>query len=123
MPTPIQCIEIEGKQYVKLPASEYESLCGRAGEALALDESDLPPLPKPDKDGRFPALEYTRVALARDLIRDRKAAGLTQQQLGNLAGVRQETISRIESGKQSTSVQTIDRIEKALAKTKKRKGK
>ncbi|MCA9156280.1 MAG: helix-turn-helix transcriptional regulator [Planctomycetales bacterium] len=123
MPTSVQSIEIEGKQYVILPASDYESLCGRAGQSLALDESDLPPFPKPDKDGRFPALEYTRVSLARDLIRDRKAAGLTQRQLADLAGVRQETISRIESGKHSTSVRTIDRLEKGLAKANKRKGK
>jgi len=118
-----QHLEIDGKRYVLLPASEYDRLCATAGEAVALDESDLPPLPKPDKHGRFPALEYTRVALARDMIRDRKAAGLTQQQLADLAGVRQETISRVESGKHKPNVKTIDRLEKALAKALKKKGK
>ncbi len=122
MPT-TQHLEIEGKRYVLLPAADYEMLCGRAGEAIALDDSDLPPLPKPDKKGRFPALEYTRVSLARDLIRERKAAGLTQQQLADLAGVRQEMISRVESGNYRASVKTIDRLEKALAKALKKKGK
>lgn len=118
----IQHLEIDGKRYVLLPASDYETLCGRAGESLALDESDLPPLPKPDKKGRFPALEYTRVSIARDVIRERKAAGLTQQALADLAGLRQETISRVESGKVTASVKTINSIEKALKKTLAKKG-
>lgn len=79
-----------------------------------MSEIDLPPLPKSDKQGWFPALEYARIALARDLIRDRKATGLTQQHSANLAGTRQETISRIESGKHSASARTLDEIEKAL---------
>jgi hypothetical protein len=61
MPTQVQQLVIEGKSFVLLPATEYEKLCGRAGAAIALDESDLPPLPKPNRNGRFPALEYTRV--------------------------------------------------------------
>lgn len=118
----IQHLEIDGKRYVLLPASDYETLCGRAGESLALDESDLPPLPKPDRKGRFPALEYTRVSIARDVIRERKAAGLTQQALADLAGLRQETISRVESGKVTASVKTLNSIEKALKKTLAKKG-
>ncbi len=122
MPT-AQHLEIDGKRYVLLPATEYERLCGSAGEAVKTDESDLPPLPKPDKHGRFPALEYTRVALARDLIRDRKAAGLTQRQLADLAGVRQETISRVESGRYKANIKTVNKLEKALTKALRRKGK
>lgn len=76
----------------------YERLCAKASETVPLDDEGLPPLPKPDKQGRFPALEYARVSLARDVIRDRKAAGWTQQELADRAGTRQETISRIESG-------------------------
>ena len=125
MPVTTQHLDIDGKRYVLLPEADYESLCGRAGEAIALDESDLPPLPKPDKNGRFPALEYTRVSLARDMIRDRKAAHLSQQQLADLAGVRQETISRVESGKHTAHVKTVEKIDKALKKAlqRRRKGK
>ena len=57
----------------------------------------LPALPKSDANGRFPAIEYTRVSLARSLIRERTALGLTQQQLAKLAGVREETLSRLGS--------------------------
>jgi len=124
MPIVTQHIEIEGKQYVILPASDYEDLCGRAGEAVALDDSDLPPLPKPNRKGRFPAEEYARISLARDIIRDRKAANLTQTKLATLVGIRQETLSRIESGQQQPAVKTIEKIEKVLKKAiHNRKGK
>ena len=49
----------------------------------------LPALPKPDANGRFPAIEYTRVSLARNLIRDRKSVGLSQERL---AAMRHSTI-------------------------------
>jgi DNA-binding XRE family transcriptional regulator len=73
-----------------------------------------PILPLSDAMGRFPALEYARVSLARDIVRDRRAAGLTQQELADLAKTRQETISRIESGKYTASVKLIDRIDDVL---------
>lgn len=76
----------------------------------------LPPLPKPDKHGKFPALEYARLSLARDIIRDRRAARLTQRELADLVGTRQETISRIESGKQTASVKLVDKIDRVLQK-------
>jgi predicted transcriptional regulator len=85
---------------------------------------DLPALPKPDRQGRVPAIEFSRISLARDLIRQRQAARLSQQQLAELAGVRQETISRLESGKHSVTVKTYDKIflalERALAKRKRK---
>ncbi len=37
----------------------------------------------------------------------RKQKGLSQQELGKLAGFQQETISRIETGKSSMKLQTI----------------
>ena len=72
------------------------------------------------KSGRFPALEYTRVQFARNLIRERKALGLTQQALAELAGVRQETLSRLESRKHTISGKTVTKLEKALAAEQKR---
>lgn len=119
----LQRIEVAGQRFVLVPEGEFERLCGRASETVPLDDSNLPPLPKPDKNGNFPAVEYARVSLARDIIRDRRAAGLTQQELATLAGTRQETISRIESGRQTASVKLIDRIDAALKKTLNKTGK
>jgi DNA-binding XRE family transcriptional regulator len=108
----LQRLEIAGKRFVVLEEAEYERICREAREAA--EEDELPPLPPPDKNGRFPAVEYARVALARDLIRDRKGLGLSQQKLAKLAGVRQETISRLETGKHSAGPRTVDKICKAL---------
>ncbi len=86
---------------------------------------ELPPLPKPDKNGRFPALEFARISLARDIIRDRRAAGLTQHELAELVGARQETLSRIENGKYTASPKLIDKFDRALKRAiaKRRLGK
>lgn len=121
----LQRIELAGQRFVILPEGEYERLCACAAETVPLADDDLPPLPKPDKQGNFPAVEYARASLARDIIRDRRAAGLTQLELASLAGTRQETISRIESGKYTASVKLIDRIDRALRKAlaKRKKGK
>lgn len=118
----LQRIEVAGQRFVLLPEGEYERLCSRASETVPLTDDDLPPLPKPDKRGNFPAVEYARISLARDIIRDRRAAGLTQQELATLAGTRQETISRIEGGKYPASVKLVDRIDRALKKALAKKG-
>ncbi len=83
----------------------------------------LPPLPKPNKRGNYRAVEYARASLARKVIRDRVATGLSQRELARLAGIRVETICRIETGKNTPSVPTIDRIDRALKAAIKRKGK
>jgi len=119
----LQRIEVAGQRFILLPEGEYDRLCSKAGEIVPLNDEDLPALPKPDKDGNFPAIEYARISLARDIIRDRRAAGLTQQQLADLADARQETISRIETGKHTASVKLIDKIDRVLRKAMaKRKG-
>ena len=100
-------ITLNGTAYIVLELAEYERLT-----ALA----NLPPLPEPDKDGNVPAVQYARAVIARNLIRDRVAAGLTQRQLAKLAGVPVETLCRIETGQRTPSVPTIDKIDRALRK-------
>lgn len=118
----LQRIEVAGKRFVLLEETDYERLCREAGEAMP-DDDQLPELPKPDANGRFPAIEYTRVSLARNLIRDRKSVGLSQQRLAELAGIRQETISRLESGKHTATPSTIAKIDRAIAAARKRMSK
>jgi hypothetical protein len=62
---------LDGKRYVSLPHDEYERLTTLA------KASELPPLPEPDAQGNYPAVEYARASLARKTIRDRVAAGLS----------------------------------------------
>ncbi len=114
----LQSLEVMGKRFVLLEQGEYERLCREAGGAANLADRDLPPFPQPDKNGRLPALEYASVALARDLIRARKGVSLSQQRLAQLAGIRQETVSRLETGKHTASPRTVtDRSSEARGVT------
>ena len=72
------------------------------------NESRLPEWPAADREGDRPAREFLRVSIARDVIKERTALGLTQEQLAKLAGIRQETLCRLETGKQSPNVRTVD---------------
>ena len=78
------------------------------------DDPDLPALPPADESGQYPAIETARAIIARQVIRARKAAGWTQTELADRAGVRQETISRIETCKHSPGLRTMAKIDRAL---------
>jgi DNA-binding XRE family transcriptional regulator len=103
-----QTLRLQGKSYVLLEKAEYERLTTLAKAA------DLPPLPKPDRRGNCPAVEFGCATIARGIIRDRVKAGLSQKDLAELAGIRAETLCRIETGRHIPSVPTIEKIDKAL---------
>ena len=67
-----------------------------------------------------PRCNTPRISLARDLIRDRNGVGLSQQRLADLAGVRQETLSRIETDRHTASQRTIDKIMRAIEAERRR---
>src|SRR5262245_1837055 len=94
--------------HVTIPRAEYERLLAKAGE--------LPALPEADAQGNLPARRAIAVSLARDLIRDRLALGLTQGELARLARVRPETVRRLERGEHVPDVATVEKIERALAR-------
>jgi len=101
-------VELDGRDYVILAREEYERLLGMEKVAL------LPPLPEPDAEGNYPAVEYVRASIARDVVRERAELGLTQRDLAKLAGVRVETVCRIETGKHTASTATIQKLGRAL---------
>lgn len=108
-----QIIKVNGKRFVMVPVREYRRL-ERLAATVETAEPPLPAFPKPDAEGNFPALDYIRASIARDIITERRALGLSQQALAKLAGVRQETLSRLESGKHSPTVRTVEKIDRAL---------
>ncbi|MGD0518187.1 MAG: helix-turn-helix transcriptional regulator [Thermoguttaceae bacterium] len=103
-----QSLNLDGKSYVVLERTEYERLTTLAKAA------DLPPLPNPDRKGNYPAVEFGCATIARGIIRDRVKAGLNQKQLAKLAGIRVETLCRIETGRHLPSVPTIEKIDRVL---------
>ena len=116
---PHQIVTSKGQRFVMVPVAEWRRLEKLTAKA-ATPTPKHPALPKADQDGNLPALAYIQVSIARDVLRERTALGLTQQQLAKLAGVREETLSRLESGKHSPTVRTVEKIERALQKAKHR---
>ena len=60
------------------------------------------------------SIRVSRAILARKLIKRRVAAGWTQEALAERAGVRVETISRLESGKHRPHQSTIVKLDEAF---------
>ncbi|HEX7447069.1 MAG TPA: helix-turn-helix transcriptional regulator [Pirellulales bacterium] len=104
-PTSIQTLTLGGERFVVLPEADFVRLTGEPPE---------PELPPANERGNYPALDTMRALLARDLLRSRRALGWSQVELARRAGVRPETLNRIEQGKHSASVATIDKLDKAL---------
>jgi DNA-binding XRE family transcriptional regulator len=114
----MQTLTLDGRDYVIIAKTDWDRLAARSGIG---DELALPSLPRPDADGNVDAIAYARASIARDVIKERRAVGLSQLELARLAGVRQETISRIETGKQTVTRRTIGKIDKALLKATRRR--
>ncbi|MCI0379465.1 MAG: helix-turn-helix domain-containing protein [Gemmataceae bacterium] len=95
---------MDGKAYVIVEKGEFDRL----------RERRLPTLPAADADGHFPAVAYARASLARKIVRDRTNAGLTQKELAKKAGIRVETLCRVETGKHTPSLATLHKIDRAL---------
>jgi DNA-binding XRE family transcriptional regulator len=104
-------IEIKGQRFVVLPQAEYEQLMSRRASG---EDTELPPLPKPLANGNFDAVAFSRASLARKLILDRRASGLSQAELARRAGVRVETLNRIERCKLTPRVATVEKLDRAM---------
>ena len=99
---------IKGKRVVVLPEADFEAL---------LRKADLwePEMPQPDERGLYP-LSALAVIQARDILCARRKLGLSQAELAQRAGIRPETLNRIEQGRNKPSVPTIAKIDHALKK-------
>jgi len=117
MMSDVQMIQLSGKPYVILPRDEYDRL------TLLAKANTLPPVPAADERGTVPAVDYARASLARKIIQQRAELGLSQRDLAKLAEIRVETLCRIETGKVTPAVVTIERIERGFQKARKRRSK
>jgi DNA-binding XRE family transcriptional regulator len=101
----VQTLTLAGERFVILPEAEFVRLTGEPPE---------PPLPPANERGNYPARERTRAVMARDIIRSRRALGWSQAELARRAGIRAETLNRIEQAKRSPSLSTFDKVHRAL---------
>jgi len=108
--TPIHsCVYDEaGAAYVLVPAGEYEKLIKASMIENAITKLDNDGTEWVDADGLGLQIAAERIANAR------KAAGLTQKQLGDKLKLPQSQISRIERKPDHTTVKTLKRIARAL---------
>lgn len=97
-------VELDGVRYVILRETMFEELCRRA-EVSAEGRPARPETCPDELDG---------ATLAEKLIRRRRASGLSQAELARRAGVRPETLNRIERGRTTPDFATIRKLVLAM---------
>ena len=99
-------VDLDGVRYVILRESAFEWLCRAAGvgeERKRTENSD------PVEGGGL-----DRASLAEKLVRRRRACGLSQAELARRAGVRAETLNRIERGHTTPDFATVRKLVVAM---------
>ena len=99
-------MELDGVRYVILRESVFDALCSEAGVTSSAQ--------KPDDAALSDGLQLETVSLPEKLIRRRKAAGLSQKALAQRAGIRPETLNRIERGKTTPDYSTVRKLVVAM---------
>ncbi len=104
---PIACrrLELDGVRYVILRESVFDGVCRRAGVRTK------GPMDDGTQEG---SLSFDRASLAEKLVRRRRAAGLSQAELARRAGVRPETLNRIERGHTEPDFATVRKLVVAM---------
>jgi DNA-binding XRE family transcriptional regulator len=106
-----QTLRIAGKEFVIVNKADFDRLTRRAA---VIDDVTWPALPPAAADGTLPALKAGRALLARKLIRRRWAVGLTQAEVARRAGIRPESLNRIEKAKVTADTVTVAKIVRVL---------
>ncbi len=100
-------VDLAGVRYAMLPASELAALAVRAGVELLVHGTgrEIPPAM---------ALRDKPVAFPPRLAGRRRRAGLTQKELARRAGIRVETLNRLERGHTNPDFLTVRKLVNAL---------
>ena len=98
----------EGQKFVMVPIDAWERIAG----------GSMPALPPEDADGNMDALEFARATIARGIIRDRLALGISQAEMARRAGIQAAVLNRIEKARVVPDESTMKKIDAGLAGTK-----
>jgi DNA-binding XRE family transcriptional regulator len=104
-------IQLGSKRFVVLPENEYDEMRQRLA---VMDDVEVPKIPAKLPTGNYPAIQALRAGLARKLIKRRWAVGMSQAKLARRAGIRAETLNRIERAKVTADTATITKIDRVL---------
>jgi DNA-binding XRE family transcriptional regulator len=99
-------VELDGARYVIVRESVFVELCRQAGvtdQRASSAEGNV-----------VAALDVDRVSLADKLMRRRQAVGLSQAELARRAGIRPETLNRIERGRTTPDFATVRKLVLAI---------
>ena len=98
--------------------SVYQRVCLGGTWYVIIPEDELRQLTQQDRAGKtvdaLDALSMSNQRLADRLLRRRQDAGLTQKALARLAGVRVETLNRIERGHTTPDFRTVRKLVNAM---------
>ena len=103
-PTAIDCkrLELDGIRYVILRETVFDRLCQKAGVDRVQEASS--------EGSAASSLDLDGTSLAAKLLRRRQAAGLSQAELARRAGIRPETLNRIERGRTTPDFATVRKL-------------
>ena len=112
----METLKKHGKTFALVPIATWRKMSRRdpAGKTLATKAESLPAYPPADAQGNRDALVYARVSIARSLIEERVAAGLSQAELARRAGMDRSTLNRIERARVTLDEATYRRLKKAM---------
>jgi DNA-binding XRE family transcriptional regulator len=99
-------VELDGVRYVILRESVFEWLCRKAGADRGGRTAE--------EDASAAGGDLDRTSLAEKLARRRRACGLSQAELARRAGVRAETLNRIERGHTTPDFATVRKLVVAM---------
>ena len=102
--TTIECerLELGGVRYVILRETLFDQLCQKAGVVDARSAAS--------ENLAISDLGMDETSMAAKLIRRRQAAGLTQAGLARRAGIRPETLNRVERGRTTPDFTTVRKL-------------
>ena len=99
-------VELDGIRYVILRESVFQRLCEQAG---------VPSCESVEEGAEFSSgFGLDRTSLAEKLARRRLAASLSQAELARQAGIRPETLNRIERGRTTPDFATVRKLVVAM---------